>query len=241
MKSEGLYGSASDTNTFITALAEFLGTYLFLLAGMMCVVLAGAGPASDLLTVPLAFGLGLMVSILMFGHISGAHYNPTVTLALAVTGTFPWKNVLGYIPAQLLGGIAAAITVSQFGPGTAAEDLAMTVPTPVAGSGFLINFAAEVLGSFLFMIVITALATDTRVPKGFPALGVGFALMTMILIFGHIAGGSFNPARALGPMIALGSFPPHWLSIYVGAPGIGMTLAALLYTFVLKKGSKPKE
>ena len=205
-----------------TLVAEFIGTFFLVFCGtaaMLGSVLAGY---DGTVAVPLAFGLALVVSIFAVGHISGAHFNPAVTLAFAVGRHFPWARVGPYIVAQLLGGIAAsAVLALGFGgaegftagptvPGEAAVALGTVVPVVIA----------EFFGTFLLMFVITAVATDTRI-VGVPAgLAIGLTVAAMAFAVGWISGGSFNPARSFGPALVDGVWTLHglyWLIPILGA------------------------
>lgn len=215
--------------------AEFIGTFLFLFTGMSAVVghtLLNFGTSAGVI-IPLAFGLGLVVAIFALGHISGAHFNPAVTLAFAITRkNFGWGDVPGYLVAQLLAGVAvAAIQAYAFG---AYEGFATatTLPGMVGGAQVAVGTVAlfEFLATFGLMFVITAVATDTRI-QGVPAgLAIGFTVAALALGTGWVSGGSFNPARSFGPALIAGDFSFQW--VYWGAPILGAVAAVFAYDFV---------
>jgi MIP family channel proteins len=232
-QAQGLYGSDVGGNVLGSALAELIGTFILVFTGCAVAVAAilqrpTAGPAFyDSLAVALAFGIALVVVVAAIGHVSGAHVNPAVTLALAVTNKFPWGFVPVYIGAQLLGAILGAIAV-WISYGDAAREVASVAATfPVDGVGDLRAFLVELLVTFILVFVVISVATDDRAPAGVAPLAVGFALACGILIAGPVTGGSLNPARTLGPMIVAGQFNALW--VYILAPVIGGVLAAVLY------------
>ena len=232
-QTQGLYGSDVGGNVLGSALAELIGTFILVFTGCAVAVAAilqrpTAGPAFyDSLAVALAFGIALVVIVAAIGHVSGAHVNPAVTLALAVTNKFPWGFVPVYIGAQLLGAILGAIAV-WISYGDAAREVASVAATfPVEGVGDLRAFLVELFVTFILVFVVLSVATDDRAPAGVAPLAVGFALACGVLIAGPVTGGSLNPARTLGPMIIAGQFNALW--VYILAPVIGGVLAAVLY------------
>jgi aquaporin Z/aquaporin NIP len=168
------------------------------------------------------------------GHISGAHLNPAVTLGLAANRRFPWMYVPVYVVAQLVGAIAAALMAwALFGePARAVARLGATYPA--AGVGPWRAFAAEAVVTFVLVLAVVSVATDTRVPVGVAAIAIGAALAAAILVSGPVSGAGVNPARSLGPMIVAGRFTDWW--VYVIAPIVAGALAAGLYGRVLCGG-----
>lgn len=220
------------------ALAEVIGTFFLVFAGTAVVVAAAlkwpvAGMPSDSLAVGVTFALVLAALVAGLGHISGAHFNPAVTLGLAVAGKFPWNRVGQYWIAQFLGAILAALAVwATFGdPARVGPALGATSPTNVASLGGA--FLVEVLVTFFLVFVIMGVATDDRANKSVAAIAIGFALGMAVLIAGPISGGAVNPARALGPMIVSGKFTAWWL--YLVAPALGGVLAALVYSVLRER------
>ena len=216
-----------------SAVAELIGTFILVFTGCAVAVAAilqrpTAGPAFyDSLAVALAFGIALVVIVAAIGHVSGAHVNPAVTLALAVTNKFSWQYVPIYLGAQLVGAILGAVAV-WITYGSAAREVASLAATfPTEGVGDLQALLAEILVTFILVFVIISVATDERAPAGVAPLAVGFALACGVFIAGPITGGSLNPVRTLGPMIVAGQFTAVW--VYIVGPIIGAVLAALLY------------
>jgi len=232
-QAQGLYGSDVGSNMLGSALAELVGTFILVFTGCAVAVAAilqrpTAGPAFyDSLAVALAFGIALVVIVAAIGHVSGAHVNPAVTLALAVTDKFPWGLVPVYLGAQFLGAVLGAVAV-WISYGDAAREVAAVAATfPVDGVGDLRAFLVEIFVTFILVFVVLSVATDDRAPAGVAPLAVGFALACGVLIAGPVTGGSLNPARTLGPMIVAGQFSALW--VYILAPVIGAVLAAVLY------------
>src|SRR3712207_6157219 len=213
----GLYGSQiGDSHMIGAGIAELVGTFILVYGGTAVAVGAiltrpTAGPAYDSLAIALAFGLALAAIVAAIGHVSGAHVNPAVTLGLAATGKFPWRGVPYYLVAQLVGAILAALaTWAVFGsPAQEEAKLGATYPTDAAtvGQALLVEF----LITFILVYVVLAVATDSRAPSQAAPLAVGFALFIGVAIGGPISGGSVNPARSLGPMIAAGDLTSFWL------------------------------
>ncbi len=230
----GLYGSSLDSSNVVgAAVAELIGTFILISTGCAVAVAAilqrpTAGPGIyDSLAVALAFGLALVVVVAAIGHVSGAHVNPAVTLALAVTKKFAWRYVPIYIGAQLAGALLGAIAVWVI-YGDASRELANVAATfPAEDVGDLRALVAEILVTFILVFVIISVATDDRAPAGVAPLAVGFALACGVFIAGPVTGGSLNPARTLGPMIVAFDFTAVW--VYIVGPVIGAVLAALVY------------
>ena len=236
-------------------LAELVATMLLVLVGCGSVIIllmlaAGTAPPNefgigigtfgglgDWLAVGVAFGLIVAVMIYTFGGVSGAHMNPAVTIALWATKRFPSKDAVGYIIAQLIGAcIGAALLFIIAGPNSLSiGGLGATAPFP--GISVWQAFIAEIIGTFILMLVIMGAAVDKRACPGFAGLAIGMAVAAVIIAIGNISGASINPARSFGPdMIALlvnGStalittYP-----IYLIAPIIGAVLAAFFYNYI---------
>ena len=232
-QSQGLYGSDTGSNVLGSAVAELIGTFILVFTGCAVAVAAilqrsTAGPAFyDSLAVALAFGIALVVIVAAIGHVSGAHVNPAVTLALAVTKKFSWQYVPIYLGAQLLGAVLGAIAVWITYGGAAREAASLAATFPTDGVGDLQALVVEILVTFILMFVVISVATDERAPAGVAPLAVGFALACGVLIAGPVTGGSLNPARTLGPMIVAGQFTALW--VYIVGPIVGAVLAALAY------------
>jgi MIP family channel proteins len=212
-------------------LAEFVGTFGIVFAPVALAATAGLkGGASGLLPAALVSGLAVLAMVYALGHISAAHFNPAVTLGFAVAKRFPWRYLLPYWAAQVLGGICAAGVVTMlFGAGFGTH-----VPSSVSPTHAI---ALEALITFFLMLVIISVATDRRVNGAIPGLAIGLTVVFGVMIGGPVTGGSMNPARSLGPALFAGgpALSSYW--IYVVGPALGAVVASLLYE-ALRGGSE---
>lgn len=226
-----------DTTLVRRLLAELAGTAILCLFGIgaaVSVAAAGAG-GPGLLIIALAHGLALAVAIYAFGSVSGGHFNPTVTLALAARGRFPWREVPGYVVAQLAGGVlGAALVYAAYADAATAAGLGAT--TFGDGVGYVQAVVAEAIGAFILVTAVFALAVAPNAPKGVHGIGIGLALATQIMVFGPLTGASVNLARTLGPdaVLSLAGQSAAWpqLLVYVAGPLIGGVTAAFLCDYL---------
>jgi aquaporin NIP len=213
--------------------AEAIGTFALVFAGCGAIMVNAKTDALGHLGVAASFGLVIMVMIYAVGHISGAHFNPAVSLAFALTRHFPWPRLLAYWAAQITGAIAAAALLrASLGD---VADIGATVPSGSDGQAFL----WEVVLTFFLMFVIMAVATDTRAVGEAAALAIGGTVALDALFGGPITGASMNPARSLGPALIAPEFTALW--VYLLAPLVGAAGGALTYEFVRGEASKPGE
>lgn len=195
--------------------AEFIGTFALVFFGCGSIML-GVSP-------PLIFGLAVATMIYTVGHISGAHFNPAVTLAFALTRHFPAKHILPYWLAQCAGAVAAVYALSVLMPGAYETNYGATMPAVNATAAF----AWEMLLSFFLMFVIIAVATDTRAEGMMAGIAIGGIVALAAFIGGPFSGASMNPARTLGPALFSGHYEALW--IYFTAPFLGAALGACAY------------
>jgi MIP family channel proteins len=205
------------------AAAEGIATFALVFAGCGAIV-ADAEYDGTLGTVGVAlvFGLVIMVMVYATGHLSGAHINPAVTIAFALTRHFPGREAATYIGSQVAGALVAALALLGIWasePG----DRGVTVPSVGAGSAL----TYEVVMTGLLMFVIMAVATDTRAVGAAAAIAIGASVGLDALFGGPVTGASMNPARSLGPAIATGEFTDLW--VYLVGPAAGAALGALAY------------
>lgn len=197
-------------------IAEFIGTF-FLVLTIGCVGIgAGAGVIA-----PLAIGAALMVMVFAGGHISGAHYNPAVTLAIWIRGKVKTIDVVPYMIAQLAAAAIAALVVSKF----LRAGITVTAIVPRIGPALL----AEFLFTFaLVHVVLNAATAEGTSGNSFYGLAIGMTVMTGAFAVGDISGGAFNPAVALGiSMLGISSWNNIW--IYLVANFAGAIIAALVF------------
>ena len=208
--------------TLVRALAaEVIGTFALVFAGCGAIMVDGTTGALGHVGVAISFGLVIMVMIYAVGHISGAHFNPAVTLAFAVSRHFPRARVPLYWGAQLAGATAAALVLRG-----SLGDVAHVGATLPSGSDWQ-AFLWEAVLTFFLMFVIMAVATDTRAVGEAAAIAVGATVGLDAMFGGPVTGASMNPARSLGPAIAAADLTSIW--VYLTAPFLGAVIAAVTY------------
>jgi MIP family channel proteins len=218
-------------------LGEFIGTFFFCFAGIAAIL--GGTPAVGsnigLVGIALAHGLALSVAIATFGGVSGAHFNPAVTIGFLTTGRIQPGPAAGYIVAQLAGATAAALICRSVFPeaAIAQANLGIPLPAPWATTGTVV--IVEFILTFLLITAIFGTAIDTRgqaVKIG--AFGIGLAVTFDILAGGPVTGASMNPARSFGPALVQGFWQWHWA--YWVAPIAGAVVGAFVYDrFILDR------
>ena len=211
--------------------AEFIGTFALVFAGAGAIMVDAKTGALGHIGVAISFGLVIMVMIYAVGHVSGAHFNPAVTFAFALTRHFPWPRLVGYWAAQILGALAAA-AILRGSLGDVAH-VGATLPSGSQGQSFL----WELVLTFFLMFVIMAVATDTRAVGEAAAIAIGGTVGLDAMFGGPISGASMNPARSIGPALVSGDLHSLWL--YVAAPILGAAIGALVYQFVRGEASQP--
>lgn len=215
------------------AAAEGIGVFALVFAGCGAIVAEAEHPGSlGTVGISLVFGLVIMAMIYATGHLSGAHLNPAVTLAFALTRHLLRAEAAAYLLAQVIGALAAAALLAAVWPDQPAA-LGTTLPSVGVGSAF----AYEVVLTAFLMFVIMAVATDTRAVGAAAAIAIGGTVGLDALFGGPITGASMNPARSLGPALVSGELHDLW--IYLLAPPLGAALGALAYQLV--RGEHPGE
>jgi MIP family channel proteins len=206
-----------------TWIAEAIGTFALVFAGTGAVMVDTL--SNGAIThggVSLVFGAVVAVLIYTLGHISGAHFNPAVTLALWTNGSFAGQQVIPYILAQSVGAIAASY--SLLGCLGMVANLGITLPL---GGNWRQALILETILSLFLMLVILGAALDRRSQPGFGGLAIGLTVGLEAMVMGPITGASMNPVRSLAPALVTGLWQDHWL--YWLAPILGMQLAVWLY------------
>ena len=206
-------------------LAEFLGVFgIIIFSPGAAIVDKISGGQLGLLGIAISTGFLIMVMIYAVGHISGAHFNPAVTIGFAIAKKFRPAMVPFYIGSQVAGGVAGALLLRVlYGP---IVDVGVTIPSGSLMQGFL----AEVVATYFLMFVIISVATDSRAVGQMAGLAIGSTVAMLILCMGPISSASMNPARSFGPALVTGILDVQWL--YWVAPIIGSCLGALAYEFV---------
>lgn len=207
------------------AAAEAVGTFGLVFAGCGAIVInAISGGAITHVGVALTFGLIITTMIYATGHISGAHFNPAVTLAFAATRHFPLALVPIYLAAQFGGAVAASAALRLLFGNVA--HLGTALPSGSAGQ----SLALETILTFFLMFVIISVATDTRAVGQAAALAIGGTVGLEAMFAGPISGASMNPARSLAPALVSGTWTAQWL--YVVGPIAGALLGAFVYQYM---------
>jgi len=205
------------------ALAEGIGTFILVFAGTGAVMVNGLSQGA-VTHIGISFVFGAVVAALIYGigHISGAHFNPAVTLAFWTSGFFPKRRVLPYILAQSVGAIAAS-TFLLISLGRVAN-LGATLPL---NDNWLQSLVLEFVLTFILMFIIFGSGLDRRAHIGFAGLAIGLTVGMEAAFMGPITGASMNPARSLGPAFVGGIWQHHW--VYWIAPILGAQLAVIVY------------
>jgi aquaporin Z len=199
-------------------LSETIGTFGLVFAGTGAIVINHAsGGAITHPGIALTFGLIVLAMIYTFGDVSGAHFNPAVTTAFAVARRFPWREVPGFIGAQILGAFAASGLLRFLFPNDAL--LGATLPA----GGEMQSFVLECVLTFLLMLVILSVSTGAK-EKGITAgIAIGSVIALEAMFAGPICGASMNPVRSLSPAVVSGHVEHLW--IYIAGPVLGALLA----------------
>lgn len=216
--------------------AEFLGTFWLVFGGCGSAVLAAAVPQLGIgfAGVSLAFGLTVLTGAYAFGHISGGHFNPAVTVGLFAARRIPAGDILPYVISQVLGAVAAAGFLYIIASGKAGFSLSggfasngYDTHSP-QGYSLLAALVAEVVLTFAFLMIILG-STSRRAPTGFAPIAIGLALTLIHLISIPVTNTSVNPARSTGPAIFAGGWAISQLWLFWVAPIIGAAAAGFIH------------
>ncbi len=224
-------------------LAEFIGTFWLVLGGCGSAVLAAGYPELGIgfVGVALAFGLTVVTMAYAIGHISGCHLNPAVSIGLWIGGRFDKKDLLPYIVAQVLGGIAGAGVLYLIASGKAGFELGGFAANGYGehspdGYSMLAALVTEIAMTFMFLIIILG-ATHSKAPKGLAGLAIGLGLTLIHLISIPVTNTSVNPARSTSQALFVGDWAMDQLWLFWVAPIIGAVLAGIFYKFISPESS----
>lgn len=211
--------------------AEVIGTFILVFGGVGTAVLAGAHVG--FLGIALAFGLTVVVGVYAFGPVSGGHFNPAITIGLATAGRFPWKDVLGYIIAQIIGGALASTLLFVIATDREGADLGNFASNGYGqaspdGYGLLAVILIEVTLTAVFLFVIIG-TTSTRATVAFAPLAIGLTLTLIHLIAIPVSNTSVNPARSIAAAIYGGGESLMQLWVFLIFPVVGAVIAGLLF------------
>ncbi len=216
-------------------LAEFIGTFILIFAGTGAVMVNDlSNGAVTPLGISIVFGAVVTALIYSLGHISGAHFNPAVTLAFWSGGFFRRSLVIPYLVAQVLGAIAASgllrICLGAVG------NLGATIPR---NGDWIQSLILETVLTFILMLVIFGSGLDRRAPIGFAGIAIGLTVALEAACMGSITGASMNPARSFAPALVGWNWQYHW--IYWIAPIAGSQLAMVTYRYLSNNFSDLKD
>ncbi len=221
--------------------AETLGTAWLIIGGVGAAVFAGAYPEFGIgfLGVSLAFGLAVVTGAFAFGHVSGAHFNPAVTLGLTAAGRFDWKHAVPYIIAQVVGGLIGAWVIYEICTGKAGFDVTKGFASNGFGEhspgGYSMHavFLAEAVLTFFFVTLILHI-TGNDLSAGLAPLPIGLTLALLCLVAIPISNGSFNPARSTATALFQGGWPVDQLWLFWVAPIAGGIAAGIFDRLCVK-------
>ena len=217
-------------------IAELIGTFILVFAGTGAIIINDIANAIGHVGIALTFGFVIVALIYSFAHVSGAHFNPAVTIAFWSMGEFERKNVIPYISAQILGGVLASLALylllkENFVLVSDVSYLGATLPSGSASQ----SFGFEFILTFILMIVICSSAVHGKATKDFAGLAIGLTVGLESMFAGPITGASMNPARSIAPALVSGNFEHLWL--YIVATILGAVCAALVFLKVFKLDS----
>ena len=219
-------------------LAEFIGTFWLVLGGCGSAVLAAGYPELGIgfVGVSIAFGLTVLTMVYAIGHISGCHLNPAVSVGLWIGGRFDRKDLIPYIIAQVLGGIAGAAILYLIASGKSGFELGGFASNGYGehspdGYGMQAALITEVVMTMMFLIIILG-ATHSKAPKGFAGIAIGLGLTLIHLISIPVTNTSVNPARSTSQALFAGGWALEQLWLFWVAPIIGAIIAGLIYKYM---------
>ena len=217
-------------------IAELIGTFILVFAGTGAIIINDIANAIGHVGIALTFGFVIVALIYSFAHVSGAHFNPAVTIAFWSMGEFERKNVIPYVSAQILGGVLASSALylllrENFVLVSNVSYLGATLPSGSVSQ----SFGFEFILAFILMIVICSSAVHGKATKDFAGLAIGLTVGLESMFAGPITGASMNPARSIAPALVSGNFEHLWL--YIVATILGAVCAALVFMKVFKSDS----
>jgi aquaporin Z len=224
--------------------AEFLGTLVLVLLGCGSAVIAGANGTTGvgLLGISFAFGLSVVAMAYAIGHISGCHINPAITIGMVVAGRMKTSEAIYYIVAQILGGIVGAGLLLLIASGKPEYSVAVN---GLGQNGYdalspqhynlVSGFIAEVVLTFIFLLVIFGSTSTKNINGGFAGLAIGLSLVLIHIVGIPVTGVSVNPARSIGPALLVGGGAISQVWLFIVAPLIGAVLSAVVWKTVLER------
>ncbi|KAL3514147.1 hypothetical protein ACH5RR_026864 [Cinchona calisaya] len=223
-------------SNFQKALAELVGTYIFIFLGCGSALVDRITPLT-IVGIGLVWGLVLMALIHALGHISGAHFNPAVTIAFGAASRLPFVQVPIYVLSQLMGSTLACLTLKVLFHDQ--HDILPTLTQYKSSTSDLEAIVWEFITTFILMFIISGAATDDRANKALSGVAIGVTLLFNVIIAGPITGASMNPGRSIGPAIVSGVYKNLW--VFVVAPILGALAGILVYSLLRVPESEKEE
>ncbi|KAK9091690.1 hypothetical protein Sjap_024867 [Stephania japonica] len=225
------WSSKAVVKTTQKLLAEAIGTFFVIFTGCGAVTVNKIYSLTTFPGIAITWGLIVMIMVYTVGHISGAHFNPAVTVTMALFRRFPLKEVPMYMAAQLVGALLASGTLCLLFD-IKHDDYFGTLPV----GPHLRSFIMEIVATFLLMFVVSAVATDSRAIGELSGIAVGSTILLDVLVAGPVSGASMNPTRSLAPAIMLHRYEGIW--VYILGPFIGAISGGFAYN-LLRPTNKP--
>jgi MIP family channel proteins len=219
--------------------AEFIGTFTLIFIGAGSIVTANAIHDPSLIGVAIAHGVAIAVMVSAVGHISGAHFNPAVTVAFLITRRIKLGLALVYWLAQAGGAALAALLLRDLLPRAASDAVKLGVPALGHGVDASAGFALEAIFTFFLAWVVFATAVDPRGTfKSIAGLAIGLTITIDILFGGPLTGAAMNPARAFGPELVGNHWSHAW--VWYAGPIVGASVAAAMYELLYLRPARPE-
>jgi aquaporin-4 len=227
-------------------LAEGIATYCLVFFGVLSIIISKEAIGSGLsvesnIMISLGHGSAIGLMVYAFGHVSGAHINPAVTIPMMITKKIGIKDGIGYIILQLVGAIIAAFSLSIFFPdlGAAVNYGVQTGPSDLINNNIMSGLGLEIILTFFLVTVIYMVAVSKKAAAGTQGITIGGMIFLLHLVGVPFTGASMNPARTFGPAVISGFWEFHW--IYWVGPIIGGILAGIIMNYVFVKREEQEQ
>ena len=225
--------------------AEAIGTYALVFFGPLAIILSvvafGDGLSIEsIIMIALAHGAAVGLMVYAFGHISGAHINPAVTIPMMITKKISVGDGIGYIIFQLIGAVVAAFSLKAILPEIGAKVNFGTQggPSELLNSSIMAGITVEIILTFFLVTVIFLTAVHKKAPAGIHGISIGGMVFLLHIVGVPLTGASMNPARTFGPAVVSGFWELHW--IYWLAPIVGGIIAGVIMNYVFVNNAEPK-
>jgi len=228
-------------NWFAEAIATYALVFFGPLAIILSVVAFGDGLSIEsIIMISLAHGAAIGLMVYAFGHISGAHINPAVTIPMMITKKISVADGIGYIIFQLIGAVVAAFSLKAILPEIGAKVNFGTQggPSELLNNSVMAGVTVEIILTFFLVTVIFLTAVHKKAPAGIHGISIGGMVFLLHLVGVPLTGASMNPARTFGPAVVSGFWELHWL--YWVAPIIGGIIAGVIMNYIFVNNAEPE-